>query len=74
MKVFWPTGAEKLVLKGLGDSTSNCDPLQPPQRESMENRSGTAADHSVSPAKGAYPASALLVLSCLTSQVGVTCE
>lgn len=53
MTVFWPTGAEKLVLEGLGHSSSDCDPLQPLLRASMENKSGTAADHSISQEKGA---------------------
>lgn len=74
IKALYPTGAEQLVLEGLGASTSDCDPLQPLHRASMENKSGTVADHGISPEKGAYSASALFVLSCLTSQAGVTCE
>jgi len=74
MKVFWPTGAEKLVLEGPEPRTSDCDPLQPPHRASMQKKKGTAAGHSVSPEKGACPASALLVLTFFTSQVGVTCK
>lgn len=73
MEIF--TGAEKLVLKGLGPSMSHCDPLQITCRESMESMEDmeliTVYFQQKELTMLLHPPR---VLSCLTSQIGFTCE